>query len=291
MAEYWKSAPRFWCKQCKIFIRDTPFEKTQHEASAKHQGNLKRFIRDIHRENERKQRETQKAKDEVERLKQTVAGKPGAKDSGAAPWKRAPAAPPPAERPVSLEERKKQIAQLAEMGIAIPDEYRGELALAGEWQTVSERVIRSGDDAEEGKPGSSIGVRKRKMEGDEEEQEARQEAERFVSQGWGSRTRQYPGAQSDADLDALLDSTKDVKKVKLSTPDEQSKEKASKEAATPGTDAEHAAARESEPPSVKTEDKEVAQLATSDTPAVKQEDEAAPTGVVFKKRKPKVLRK
>ncbi|GFF27276.1 uncharacterized protein C18H10.07 [Aspergillus udagawae] len=288
MAEYWKSAPRFWCKQCKIFIRDTPFEKTQHEASAKHQGSLKRFLRDIHRENERKQRETQKAKDEVERLRQTVAGKPGAKDSDAAPWKRAPAAPPPAERPVSLEERKKQIAQLAEMGIAIPDGYRGELALAGEWQTVSERVIRPDDDAEEGKPGSSIGVRKRKMEGDEEEQEARQEAERFVSQGWGSRTRQYPGAQSDADLDALLDSTKDVKKVKLSTPDEQSKENATKEGATPSNDA---AARESVLPSVKSEDKEAAQLATSDNPAVKQEDEAAPTGVVFKKRKPKVLRK
>lgn len=192
---------------------------------------------------------------------------------------------------MSLEERKKQIAQLAEMGIAIPDEYRGELALAGEWQTVSERVIRTGDDAEEGKAGSSIGVRKRKMEGDEEEQEARQEAERFVSQGWGSRTRQYPGAQSDADLDALLDSTKDVKKVILSTPDEHAKEEATKEGATPRNDTEHAAARESEPPSIKAEDKEVAQLDTSDTPAVKQEDEAAPTGVVFKKRKPKVLRR
>jgi hypothetical protein len=177
------------------------------------------------------------------------------------------------------------------MGIAVPDEYRGELALAGEWQTVSERVIRTDDDAEEGKPGSSIGVRKRKMEGDEEEQEARQEAERFVSQGWGSRTRQYPGAQSDADLDALLDSTKDVKKVKLLTPDEQSKEKASKGGATPSDDTEQAAAPESELPSVKSEDKEAAQLATTDTPAVKQEEEAAPTGVVFKKRKPKVLRK
>lgn len=177
------------------------------------------------------------------------------------------------------------------MGIAIPDEYRGELALAGEWQTVSERVIRPDDDTEEGKPGSSIGVRKRKMEGDEEEQEARQEAERFVSQGWGSRTRQYPGEQSDADLDALLNSTKDVKKVKLSAPDEGSKEKASKEGATPSNDTDQAAAQESELPSVKSEGKEAAQLATTDTPAVKQEEEAAPTGVVFKKRKPKVLRK
>lgn len=192
---------------------------------------------------------------------------------------------------MSLEERKKQIAQLAEMGIAIPDGYRGELALAGEWQTVSERVIRPDDDTEEGKPGSSIGVRKRKMEGDEEEQEARQEAERFVSQGWGSRTRQYPGVQSDADLDALLNSTKDVKKVKLSAPDEGSKEKASKEGATPSNDTDQAAAQESELPSVKSEGKEAAQLATTDTPAVKQEEEAAPTGVVFKKRKPKVLRK
>ncbi|KAA8648633.1 putative formin binding protein [Aspergillus tanneri] len=211
MAEYWKSAPRYWCKQCKIFIRDTPFEKSQHEATGKHQGNLKRFLRDIHRDNEREQRETQKAKNEVERLRQTVAGSAAGNDSNQAPWKRA-ASPvsKPVERPVSIEERKKQMAQLADMGVAIPEEYRGDMALAGEWQTISETVI--GLDADRQKSKLSLGVRKRKHEGDEEEEEAKKEAERFVSKAWGSRTRQYPGAQDDTDLDELLASTKDIKK-------------------------------------------------------------------------------
>ncbi|EAW10618.1 putative formin binding protein [Aspergillus clavatus NRRL 1] len=285
MAEYWKSAPRFWCKQCKIFIRDTPFEKTQHEASGKHQGNLKRFLRDIHRDNERKQRESQRAKNEVERLRQSVAGPSGAKESDGAPWKRTPAVAPPSERPVSVEERKKQMAQLAEMGVAIPDQYRTELALAGEWETISERVIRSGD-AEEGKAETSVGVRKRKLEGegDEEEQEAKREAERFVSQAWGSRTRRYPGEQSDTDLDALLESTKDIKKAKISTPETEPTAQA-----TEGTAPTEEAEPKPEPGSVK--EAEASEPPASTTPAVKQEEGEATPGVVFKKRKPKVLRK
>ncbi|KAI9038065.1 putative formin binding protein [Aspergillus affinis] len=283
MAEYWKSAPRYWCKQCKIFIRDTPFEKTQHEATGKHQGNLKRFLRDIHRDNEQKQRDTQRAKSEVERLKSAISGSPADSASNAAtPWKRAAAAAPaPVEKQVSVEERKRQMAQLAEMGVAIPQEYRGDMSLAGEWQTVSEKVI-------DGPSKPSLGVRKRKHEEpDEEEEEAKKEAERFVSKPWGSRTRQYPGAQDDTDLDALLASTKDIKKNKPSAPDapaegddtEVSKtpEKTEGEAANPETD-QPSHTKEEQPP-------------TASVPEVKTEPEEAAGGVVFKKRKPKVMKK
>ncbi|KAF7589673.1 hypothetical protein BBP40_003965 [Aspergillus hancockii] len=295
MAEYWKSAPRYWCKQCKIFIRDTAFEKTQHEATGKHQGNLKRFLRDIHRDNERQQRETQRAKSEVERLKQTVAGNntPGKDNSSPAPWKKTTAAPPP-ERPVSLDERKKQMARLAEMGVAIPTEFRGDMALAGEWETVSERVV-GGE-----KTCGSIGVRKRKLEGDEEEEEAKREAERFVSKGWGSRTREYPGAQEDTDLDALLETTRDIKKAKP-LGSEATKEGGEKVAADRlGTDEDDAEAAELDQTS-RTEKGgfqavvDPSRSAVESEPAksepVKSEPEEATAGVVFKKRKPRVMRK
>ncbi|OJJ94869.1 hypothetical protein ASPACDRAFT_48318 [Aspergillus aculeatus ATCC 16872] len=316
MAEYWKSAPKYWCKQCKIFIRDTPFEKAQHEATGKHQGNLKRFLRDIHRNNEQQQRESQRAKSEVERLRQTVAGlndpsKGG--DAAGAPWRQRET-PKPQERPVSMEERKRQMAQLAEMGVAIPDEFRGEMALAGTWQTVSEKVIDSGEEGGS-TAGRSVGVRKRKLEGgnggagdadvDEEEAEAKREAERFVSKGWGSSVRRYPGAkENDTDLDALLASTREIKRVKPS----DVKAEADVDA-NPRTqqDAAHAGKQSTKGHFVPVKSEGEVQPAESDeAPAVKEEQagddtsletvpkteaEEPAAGVVFKKRKPKVMRK
>ncbi|KAL4913691.1 hypothetical protein BDW62DRAFT_159368 [Aspergillus aurantiobrunneus] len=265
MAEYWKSAPRFWCKQCKIYIRDTAFEKTQHEATAKHQSNLKRFLREIHRDNERQQRDSQRAKDEVERLRGTISGG-GKSGDTQAPWKKGSSssatstAAPSSQRPVSMEERKKQMAQLAEMGVAIPDAYRGDMALAGDWHTVSEKVVRP---EEEGEKQPTLGVRKRKhdLDVDEEEEEAKREAERFVSKGWGSATRRYPGAREDEDedLDALLASTKEVKKTKDS-----------------GT-AEAEVPQKGEP--------------SDGAPVKEEESSTASAGVVFKKRKPKAMKK
>ncbi|KAL4994970.1 hypothetical protein BDV10DRAFT_175668 [Aspergillus recurvatus] len=265
MAEYWKSAPRYWCKQCKIYIRDTAFEKTQHEATAKHQSNLKRFLREIHRDNERQQRDSQRAKDEVERLRQSVAGG-GGKAGDNQSWKKSSSSTPaPAtQRPVSVEERKKQMAQLAELGVAIPEEYRSDMALAGDWQTVSEKVIR----AEEEEKVPTLGVRKRKHDQgiDEEEEEAKREAERFVSKGWGSATRRYPGAKDEEeDLDALLASTKEVKKPKES-----------------GT---------GEDMSTKVEQGQKEEKPSDEVPVKEEESSAAGTSVVFKKRKPKAMKK
>ncbi|KAJ5286634.1 hypothetical protein N7478_002320 [Penicillium angulare] len=296
MAEHWKSTPRYWCKQCKIFIRDTPFEKTQHEASPKHQGSLKRFLRDIHKNNEIQQRDSQRAKSEVERLRQAVSG--GASDSkdtkaaSSAPAAKRTAAP--AERPVGVEERKKQMAQLAEMGIAIPDEYRGDLSLAGQWQTLSESSL----DPEAAAAAKSVGVRKRKLDGDEDE-EGEAIPEQYVSKGWGSRMKIYPGAQDDVDedLDALLASTKDLKKVKMDTPTVDSGEVKSEfelppkqEDTTGDANTKPTVATASEgdqSTTAKTEELDLSSIPlANDDP----ESEEAP-GVVFKKRKPKVIRK
>jgi hypothetical protein len=282
------SQPRYWCKQCKIFIRDTAFEKTQHEASPKHQGSLRRFLNQIHKDNEQQQRDSQRAKTEVERLRQAVSGDKG----GEAPPSRrnAPPASKPTQRPASLEERKKQIAQLAQMGVAVPQEYRAEMALAGEWQTTSETRIepQQGLDG----PTKSVGVRKRKHEGEEEEDE--HASEPVVNKGWGSRMRQYPGAPDDGDLDDLLASTQDIKKTKTFTP----KVELVEQETTP-EEPTHTAKKEDAPTKLETQDTDEPTVVKMEKPNPSSEpateekppsEDAAP-GVVFKKRKPKTMRK
>lgn len=124
-------------------------------------------------------------------------------DGGGPPWRRGGPAAPAVSQPATASERKRQVAQLAEMGVAVPQEFRGEMALAGEWETLSERQIEKYGDSS----AINIGVRKRKHEGQEGEEEE-EGAERVVKKSWGSTTRKYPGFQEeDEDLDALLQST------------------------------------------------------------------------------------
>ena len=96
-------------------------------------------------------------------------------------------------------QRKQQLAQLAEMGISIPDEFRPDMAMAGDWQVTSERIIEH-DEGEEKPDALALGVRKRVL--GEEEQELAEAKKRR----WGSTYRSHPAPQ-DGDLDALLSST------------------------------------------------------------------------------------
>lgn len=177
------------------------------------------------------------------------------------------------------------MAQLADMGIAIPEEFRGEMSLAGEWQTVSQRVIGQDGDGTD-KSGFSIGVRKRKHEGDDDED---QETKMFVSKGWGSRFREYPGAQEDDDLDALLESTKDIKKAKPTTSDTTAQEASADPEAPIKREQIENVAESDHPPAPKEE--EASADDKSAIPPIKSETEEAQPGVVFKKRKPKAMRK
>jgi hypothetical protein len=170
------------------------------------------------------------------------------------------------------------------------------MALAGEWQTLSETKIEEPEGA-----AKSVGVRKRKHDGDEEdeEDEGGNPSERLVSKGWGSRMRVYPGAQNDDDdegLDALLASTKDLKKSKVPPPDADLEEPKSAEETKPELassvkkEEEAAESKDQEtdsPAHVKTEEPSgVLAGPTEEKPSV----EDAP-GPVFKKRKAKVMRK
>lgn len=75
-----------------------------------------------------------------------------------------PSAPKPQATPA---QRKQQLAQLAEMGVSIPEEFRPDMAMAGEWQVTSERIIEP--EGEKKPDALALGVRKRAVEEEEEE--------------------------------------------------------------------------------------------------------------------------
>jgi len=179
-------------------VRETKFEKEQHDATPRHQGNIQRSLRNLHRDNEREERDKQRAKDEVARLNGIVSGTP-------VPFTRRPPPttapePPKQANPV---DRKRQLAQLAEMGIAVPKEYRAEMAMAGDWETVSTKSSRlaSLKTEDEDTKQLNIGIRKRKLDGEEDENET----EVVVRRGWGSTLKTYPGAtDANEDVESLL---------------------------------------------------------------------------------------
>ena len=314
MSEYWKSTvrnvtlspykmllmsqkPKYWCKHCKIFVRDTKLEKTNHEATPKHQGNLKRFLRDLHKGHEREEREKQRAKDEVDRLNGVVSGS----GSKVPPWERKSALPAAsASRQATPADRKKQLAQLAELDVAVPEDFRKEMAMVGDWQTTSERLIydtvKREEDGGDVKPeGLNIGVRKRKFKGQEEEEEA---GETVVRRGWGSSVRAYPGQDDDKNLDALLINTKILKRegggIGRNVPTGPSFQS--------GGNTDHSAKKEAssiaaDGQSIKREDSsenlvlpQTVPEDVAEAPTIKQEDDATATGVIFKKRKAKPIR-
>lgn len=188
--------PKYWCKHCKTFVRDTKLEKTNHEATPKHQGNLKRFLRDLHRGHEREERDKELARREVERVNGVVAGTgtatgPESLDNSGS--RRAQTfVSHQVEIKITPEERKRQLAQLVNLGVAVPETYRPALALSGEWHTVSETIIEPQVKEESDvKPDQRIiGVRKRKRP--DGEQDAEDTAEGAPPRNWGATRREYP---------------------------------------------------------------------------------------------------
>ncbi|RDW71914.1 hypothetical protein BP5796_07948 [Coleophoma crateriformis] len=196
MSEYWKSTPKYWCKHCSTYVRDTPLERKNHDATPKHQGNLKRFLRDLHKNHEKDEREKQRAKAEVARLNGVVAGAgSGSSTTASSSHSFSPASRQPATSAQIIQQRE----QLSELGVAIPDEFRREMAMVGDWQVTSERVIES-EDREKKPDAIGFGIRKRPAEDEEEE-----EAIEVKKARWGSAYRTHPVGDDEDDLDALLD--------------------------------------------------------------------------------------
>ncbi|OCK80340.1 hypothetical protein K432DRAFT_434823 [Lepidopterella palustris CBS 459.81] len=285
MSEYWKSTPKYWCKFCKDYVRDTPFAKQQHDATPKHQGNIQRSLRDLHKTHEKEEREKQRAKDEVARLNGVVSGIGASGSSKDAPWKKpTPTAAPPKE--ATPEERKRQLAKLAEMGVAVPEHFRREMAMVGDWQVISEKSVGSSAKQEDDANSQplNVGVRKRKLEGQDEEEEA---AETITKKkGWGHTFKTFSGSRGDEDLEVLLKITKS-KQTPASKDESQVKE-------DPEIDMEPGIKQE---PQIKEEAGEhelgvIPTLAIMEDPGdiVKAEKDTGAPVVVFKKRKTKAVR-
>lgn len=292
MSEYWKSTPKYWCKHCAIFVRDTKLERANHEATGKHTGAIKRSLRDLHRNHEQEERNKDRAKREIERLNGVVS------DTKTGSGFRTPGSASAAQ-PSVQDERQRQMEQLAELGVNIPTHLRPELALAGEWTVTSTRVIKDTDDG--GDSGRAAGVRKREREVTEEEREAEDAVKGLFKKPkkWGRDSRTI-ATEEDDELEQLLsrplvkpkrEEAEDIKtepepemKIKI-----KSEDTSSADSAIPAVKAEAKDA----PPLIKQESSAgVAGL--PDIPAVHEEEkkasEAEAPAVVFKKRKPKNVR-
>ena len=317
MSEYWKSTvcfllrfycfwgpqlrisqPKYWCKHCKSFVRDTKLERANHDATPKHQGNLKRFLRDLHRGHEKGEKDKERAKAEVARLNgmTTVGGSGSTASSSSSGFGRGPnpSLPKPQATPA---QRKQQLAQLAEMGVAIPDEFRPDMAMAGEWQVTSERIVEP--DGEKKPEAMALGVRKR-VPHEEEAEEMECKKRR-----WGSTYRSHPTKEDDADLDALLSNA--TRKGKTLAVNIEMKGEAKEEAgqvikAEPGTEDESlAASRPSEEQNsgIKREpsDGQTVITAADSSSQVGRDQEGdgrsggGGGGIMFKKRKVKNIRR
>ncbi|KTW26991.1 hypothetical protein T552_02482 [Pneumocystis carinii B80] len=68
MTDVWKSVGNYWCKYCKTFVRNDTFTKKKHEASDRHKGSLKRFIRDLDRKKEKEEKEKKAIQRELDRI-------------------------------------------------------------------------------------------------------------------------------------------------------------------------------------------------------------------------------
>ncbi|GJC98881.1 U1 zinc finger protein [Colletotrichum higginsianum] len=314
MSEYWKSTPKYWCKHCSIFVRDTKLERQNHEATGKHQGALKRFLRDLHRGHEQEEREKERAKREVERLKGIAPGSSASAFS--APSFPRPGGSSGAPAPSSAEaQRKQQMEQLAGLGVSIPTAFRGDMAMAGEWTVTATKVIDPDAPREKPVEAKAVGVRKRERTDEEKEEEEAVRGLFKKRKGWGS-TRMMP--EDDGDLDALLSSNTLLRAVKKEEEEEvgepaeadakgdvkaeenPTEEEVKKE---DGTEDTAPADVKSDAPAVKREPEDDDDAGKGlDVPAlgdaaVKKEDEAtaesaeaAAPAVVFKKRKPKNIR-
>ncbi|KAK4553216.1 hypothetical protein LTR86_009746 [Recurvomyces mirabilis] len=224
----------FFCKYCSTYVREN--ERKKHEGSFKHQNAIQKSLRELQKTNIREERDKQRAKDEVARLNGLVDGKGkagtasgGSGISGLKDLGRTGAGPAPAA--TTAAQRKLHAEQLAALGVELPEELKKEVTGVGGWQTISERVIEdeqssislAGIKAEEDSKddidadGIFRGVRKRKVEGEDEE--GRYTAGR---KAWGSSVRRYPGGDGGAaeeDLDALLGGVSKTKAEQIKAED------------------------------------------------------------------------
>jgi hypothetical protein len=253
-------------------VKDTKFERAQHEATGRHQGNIQRSLKGLHREQENEKRNQARAQAEVARLNGIVpsASAPSVATGlgGKATFEKRP------EQKATVDDRQRQWEQLAALGVALPTAARGDLAIAGDWKTVSEEVVGEvNEDGEFKATALNKGVRKRMIDEDEEERKA---AGELITKrkGWGHTYKGFPGSKGgDDDIESLLGK----KAPQVETQPEV------KEEEEDGVKAEVEEAQTKTLQDIPTA--EDAEAEAADVPVKKEEDAPAAPAVVFKKRK------
>ncbi|EFX06058.1 formin-binding protein [Grosmannia clavigera kw1407] len=198
MADYWKSTPKYWCKNCSVYVTDTKFGRANHEATGKHQSAVRRALRDLHRDHDKQEREQERARREVARLNGIVddsGDKLGPLRQSARPLQ---ATPRTAAAETAATAPHAQLEQLAELGVSIPDAFRGELAMAGDWTVTTTRIVDTTPGSASSAGARAIGVRKRRRDGD-----ADNDGDDAEDMGGGGGTS-GTGGNSGLDLDAAV---------------------------------------------------------------------------------------
>ncbi|KAK0707987.1 hypothetical protein B0H67DRAFT_589017 [Lasiosphaeris hirsuta] len=299
MSEYWKSTPKYWCKHCSIFVRDTKLERTNHESTGKHQGAIKRSLRDLHRNAEQKERDKDRAKREVDRLNGVVSGYAGSSSSARPTPQTSGGSSSAARQKVTEEERQRQLEQLADLGVNIPTELRGSMALAGEWTVTSTRIVnksgtgKAADDSAVDEARATGLKRERERTEEEKEQEEAINGLFVKRRRWGVGSKTIPG-EEDAELEALLNGPLIVAKKEEGDPSPEIKKEVDQETAAEEVKPKVKEEAETLPP-IKVEYSEEVALGSVDAPkdGVPDPSTAEKTTepvVMFKKRKPKNLR-
>ena len=166
--------------------------------------NVQKSLRLLHKNHERQEIEKQRANDEVARLKKSVTTSNSRPEYSKDESRYAPQAQKLSKfNNATVTERKKQMAKLVEMGVAVPEEYRAELAMAGDWRAVSEAqpglASVNNSEVDESKT-SSLTKRKHTNE----KQDAFESDYNDTGKNkWGSTIKQYPGWHEDEDIDLI----------------------------------------------------------------------------------------
>lgn len=279
MSEYWKSTPKYWCKFCEVYVRDTKLDKQQHEATGRHQGGIQRNLRELHKRQVQEDRENAANQRELDRIQAKVTGKPVPRSTPTAA---------PVEATATFADRKRQMEQLAAMGVAVPEEFRAEMAMTGDWQTTSyTRLNRDTDADEPAYSGAIQGVHKRKAE-DDEDAEAEAEAEAVSGKArkgaWGSRIRTMKTDTNESfDFDQLLNDGQ-AKKEEFS-PEIKAEVEIDIQGEKDASISEPVKQESSDKPTVKEEDSETKSMIPPSTDNVGAKAHVEDAPVVFKKRK------
>ena len=166
--------------------------------------NVQKSLRLLHKNHERQEVEKQRANDEVARLKKSVSTGINRSDYSKAGYRDASQAHKVSfPNNVSVDERKKQMSKLVEMGIAIPEAYRAEMAVAGDWHLVSEAQPALANVKKSEPNESKTGSLTKRKHINEKQDDSESDHSHIDKNKWGSTIKQYPGWHEDENLDLI----------------------------------------------------------------------------------------